>query len=76
MEDIKKFIELNYPEIVEVTGSNYVFSPDQVVKIVNDYLEERRSEFLLDFANHLNSYNGLEEIRFDWMVIDYIKKFK
>ena len=29
---------------------------------------------LLDFADHLNSYEGFEEVRFDFMVMDYLDK--
>lgn len=31
---------------------------------------------LLDFADHLNSYKGFEEARFDFMVVDYLDKIK
>ncbi len=29
---------------------------------------------LIDFCSHLNTYEGFEDIRFDFMAIDYIAK--
>ncbi len=31
---------------------------------------------LIDFADHLNTYKGFEEVRFDFMVVDYLDKTK
>lgn len=35
--------------------------------------KDNRKE-LLNFADHLNTYKGLEKIRFDFMVQDYLDK--
>jgi hypothetical protein len=34
---------------------------------------ETERRLLLAFADHLNSYAGLEEMRFDFMVIDFLQ---
>jgi hypothetical protein len=33
---------------------------------------EQLRKTLLDFADHLNTYKGFEEVRFDFMVVDYL----
>jgi len=40
---------------------------------LSTYMEELRKQ-LIDFADHLNSYKGFEEVRFDFMVVDYLDK--
>lgn len=35
-----------------------------------------QSEKLIAFCEHLNTYNGMEEIRFDFMMQDFIDKSK
>jgi hypothetical protein len=42
-------------------------------KIIMETPHKNR-EVLLGFASHLNNYKGLENLRFDFMVIDYLEK--
>lgn len=43
--------------------------------IKNDFLKKEKRQ-IKDFCNHLNTYKGLEEIRFDFMLSDFLNKKK
>jgi hypothetical protein len=48
-------------------------SPNEISK--QSQLDTTR-RLLLDFASHSNTYKGLEEVRFDFIVADFIEKLK
>ena len=43
---------------------------------VSKYEGLQGRELLLDFASYLNTYKGLQYIRFDFMMLDYMNKIK
>jgi hypothetical protein len=49
---------------------------NEMEKEIEPNTASNRKELLLDFASHLNTYKGLEEIRFDFMVVDYFDKIQ
>lgn len=49
----------------------------KVIAVQNDVIgNEALREALLNFCEHLNSYKGLEECRFSFMMQDYLDKIK
>ena len=66
--------ETAYPESVSVQQA--------LLKVWNETVQEQlrigdvnqQREQLLAFCDHLNTYAGMEEIRFDFMMQDFIDK--
>ena len=50
------------------------YSFSRMVELLNEEVEKNQKWQLIDFTNHLNTYKGLENIRFDFMLIDYLEK--
>ena len=44
---------------------------EQEIAKLNKHNVSQQRELLLQFSSHLNTYKGMEEIRFDFMVCDF-----
>jgi hypothetical protein len=90
METCKKIKVMNEPKCIagckHFTGGEVKHHKDcpyyseSLSKMYDDLkkdvikLNTQQRNMLLNFASHLNNYKGLENLRFDFMVIDYLEK--
>lgn len=79
-EDGRFIGDANYPDYESAYKnrdnlSTYRKTVEVIEIIKHPIIVEKLRKELIDFANHLNTYKGLEEIRFDFMVDDYLKDY-
>ena len=46
----------------------------EYINLKTKAMDEKTKKELKKFCQHLNTYKGLEEIRFDFMLLDYLNK--
>jgi len=62
-----------------INCTDYDDAIDAMKQYAKEYQDSEvvvQSEQLKAFCEHLNTYKGLEEIRFDFMLVDFIDKDK
>ena len=66
MEKIDQILDSLYDRVIEPMEAK-----EQLLDL---FSVSQQRELLLQFSSHLNTYKGMEEIRFDFMVCDFLQQ--
>ena len=61
-------------QIVNRIESGDLAYHDAETELLDLFAVSQQRELLLQFSSHLNTYKGMEEIRFDFMVCDFLQQ--
>jgi histidinol phosphatase-like PHP family hydrolase len=77
----REILEKNWKDFRVSTGLEYEPMSDKAYEFMENAMEQYAELRLGDvinsvfnFCDHLNTYDGMEEIRFDFMIQDFIDK--
>lgn len=72
----REILEKNWKDFRLSTGLEYEPMSDKAYEFMENAMEQYAELRLGYFCDHLNTYEGMEEIRFDFMIQDFIDKRK
>ena len=61
-------------QIVNRIESGDLAYHDAETELFDLFAVSQQRELLMQFSRHLNTYKGMEEIRFDFMVCDFLQQ--
>ena len=72
----REILEKHWSEFRLSCGFHYEPMSDKAYAAMEAAMQEYAENFSLNFCSHLNTYKGMEEARFDFMLIDFNSTLK